>query len=208
MAQTLITRTQGSAEIAEDTPNFGSQLAGVMTRAMAVELDRVGLIGSGSAPQPQGILGTSGINQVTSIGAVTDYAEMLTGLRKLLDSNVPLEIASANAIMSPGTWLSYENLTTGISGDKTKLTRPASLEATRFLVTSNGLDTGSPLTSTIFLGNFRDLVLGIRREASIEVVKTTNYPGNLLIDFIGYLRADFMIRRPLSFCTLEGVTPA
>ena len=27
-------------------------------------------------------------------------------------------------------------------------------------------------------------------------------------DYLGYLRADFMLRRPASFCTLEGVTPS
>ena len=145
-----------------------------MTAAMAKDLDRVGMIGSGTAPQPQGILGTTGINQVTSVGTITDYAELLSGVRKLLDANIPLDIASENAIMSPGVWLAYENLVTGISSDLTKLAKPKALENTNFLVTSNGLDTGWPLTSTIFLGDFRDLVLGIRREAFIESLKLTH----------------------------------
>jgi hypothetical protein len=138
---------------------------------------------------------------------MADYSKLLSCVKKLLDSNVPLDIAVAFAIMSPGMWNRFESLVTGIASDKTQLARPKALEATRFLATSNGLDTGSPLTSTLFLGDFRDLVLGIRAEASIEALKVTNFPGNLLIDFIGYLRCDFMVRRPLSFCTLTGATP-
>jgi len=207
-AQTLVTRCTGSVEVSQDSPDFGAQLAGVMARAMAVELDRVGLVGSGSAPEPHGILGTSGVNQVAAVGAVTDYSEMLSGVRKLLDSNVPLDIATANAIMSPGVWLAYENLATGLTSDKTQLPRPRSLENTNFRVTTNGLDVGSPLTSTIFMGDFRDLVLGVRREASVEALKVSTYATNLVIEYIGYLRADYLLRRPASFCTLEGVTPA
>ena len=207
-AQTLVTRCQGSLEVTQDSPDFGRQLAQVMAKSMSVELDRVGLIGSGTPPEPQGILGATGINQVTGVGSVADYAEILSGVRKLLDSNLTLEQAASVAIMSPGVWLAYENLATGISGDKTQLMRPKSLENTRFLVTTNGLDTGSPLTSTVFMGNFQDLVLGIRREASIESLKLTTFASNLLIEFVGYLRADYMIRRPASFVTLEGVTPA
>jgi len=49
------------------------------------------------------------------------------------------------------------------------------------------------------------LVLGVRREASVEALKLTTYASNLLLEFVGYLRADFMVRRPASFVTPEGV---
>jgi hypothetical protein len=58
------------------------------------------------------------------------------------------------------------------------------------------------------MGDFRDLVLGVRREASVEALKLTSYASNLVLEFVGYLRADYMVRRPSSFVTLEGVTPA
>ena len=58
------------------------------------------------------------------------------------------------------------------------------------------------------MGNFADLVLGIRKEASVEALKLTTYGSNLLLEYIGYLRADYMLRRPASFVTLEDVTVA
>jgi HK97 family phage major capsid protein len=213
-AQTLVVRCQGSLEVSQDCPDFGAQLAGVMARAMAVELDRVGLVGSGTPPEPRGVGNTSGRSTVTNVGVITDYSEMIQAVGHLLDNNVPLEVATANAIMSPGVWANYENLATGISSDKTQLPRPRSLESTRFRVTTNGLDVpesspeNSPgaVTSTIFMGDFRDLVLGVRREASVEALKLATYGTNLLLEFVGYLRADYMVRRPSSFVTLEDIS--
>jgi HK97 family phage major capsid protein len=177
-----------------------------MTRAMAVELDRVGLVGSGSSPEPRGITNTSGRGMVTGVGAVTNYAPLLRGVRTLLEANMPIEIAAANAIMSPAAWYTHESLATGISGDKTDLPRPPALKNTTFRVTTNGLDTdNSPQTSTVVMGDFRDLVLGVRREASVEVLKATTYATNLLLEFVAYLRADYMVRRPSSFVTIEGI---
>jgi HK97 family phage major capsid protein len=173
---------------------------------MAVELDQTGLIGTGTPPEPRGIRNTAGRGQVTGVGALTDYAEMLQGVRLLLNADLSLEAATRVAIMSPRVWEDFEGLATGISGDKTQqLPRPRALEATRFLVTTNGLDTGSPLSSTVFLGDFSDLVLGVRRTASVEALKLQSYADKLILEFVGYLRADYMVRRPASFVTLEGV---
>ena len=83
--------------------------------------------------------------------------------------------------MSPRTWATYEGLATGISSDSTQLPRPRALEDTQFLVTSavsNTLDTSSPATdSAIFLGDFRDLTLGIRQEASIKLLEFPQMAG-------------------------------
>ena len=56
------------------------------------------------------------------------------------------------------------------------------------------------------MGNFSDLVLGVRRDASVEALKLTTYASNLLLEFVGYTRVDFVAVRPASFCTLEGIS--
>ena len=207
-AQTLVTRVQASLEVTQDSPDFGMQLAQVMTRAMAAELDRVGLEGSGTPPQPRGIKNTSGRSSQTSTGALTDYEELTSGIGALLEANCDLAQVSRFAIMSPGSWTAYANLVTGISSDKTPLARPRAIEAMEFLASTNiaGDQTSSPLVpTTIYLGDFRDLTLGIRREATIDQLRLTTYATNLLIEFVGYLRADYVARRPASFHTIEGV---
>jgi hypothetical protein len=66
-----------------------------------LQSNRVGLVGSGSPPEPQGILGTNGIKQVTNVGAIATYAKVLEGVRLLLESNLSLEVATRYAVMSP-----------------------------------------------------------------------------------------------------------
>jgi HK97 family phage major capsid protein len=209
-AKTLVTRCQGSVELAQDSPDFGRQLSAVMSRAMAQEIDRAGLFGSGNAPEPQGLYGADGVATVDDVGTPTDYSDLLEGVRTLLDTNVPLQTAAANAIMSPRTWESYESLKTGIASDNTQLPRPRAIETTAFRVTtavSDALGESSPPDeSAIFMGDFRDLILGVRRESAIEILKLQTYASNLLLEFVGYTRVDFLIARPSSFVVLDGVT--
>ena len=143
---------------------------------------------------------------MTAVGALTDYSKLLQAVALLLADNVPLDVATRSFIMSPSIWNKFESLATGIASDKTQLPRPRSLEASNFLVSTHGLDFGSPPTSIIFGGDFSDVVLGVRREASVEALKLTAYGSNLQLTFVGYLRADYMIRRPSSLVTLSGVT--
>ena len=109
--------------------------------------------------------------------------------------------------MSPSIWSKFESLATGISSDKTQLPRPRSLESSNFLVANHGLDAGSPtVTSIIFGGDFRDVAMGVRREASVEALKLSLYGSNLQLTFVAYMRCDFLVRRPSSLVTLTGVT--
>ncbi len=208
-SQTLVARCQASVELMQDSPDFGMQLAQVITRAFAAELDRVGLVGTGSG-EPKGIYHTSNIGTVTSVGQPTDYAEMLTAVQTLLEANVPLDIATLYAVMSPRTWADYEALVTGISSDKTQLPRPRALENTRFLVTSNVPNTigeVSPASDSIVaMGDFRSLLMGVRSEASIEILKLDTYAGNLVFEIVGFLRGDFVVTRPSDFVVMSGIT--
>jgi HK97 family phage major capsid protein len=204
-AQTIVSRCTASIEVTQDSPNFGEQLAGAMTAAIAQEIDRVGLVGTGTAPQPRGLLNTAGVGEVLSVGTIADYSKMLTGVQTLLEANLPLEVATGTAIMSPRSWSRFEALATGISGDKTQLPRPRALENTRFLVTSavpNDLDTNK---SAIFLGDFRDLVMGIRTDTQVKALEIDTFASRLQIEFVAYSRVDFVATRPASFCVLRGV---
>ena len=141
-----------------------------------------------------------------TVGTIADYSKLLTGVRELLNDNVPLEIATANAIMSPRTWAALEGLTTGITGDKTQLPRPRSLEAMRSLVTSSVPDNFDTNTSAIVLGDFRDLVMGVRSDVVVKALEVDTYASRLQIEFVAHQRVDFVAVRPASFCVLRGVS--
>ncbi|MBI3776771.1 MAG: phage major capsid protein [Gammaproteobacteria bacterium] len=208
-AKTVVIRSQASMELAADSPDFGMQLQKVLTGAIAAEIDRVGLHGAGGNA-PQGIYGASGISTTASVGIPTNYSHLTSALKTLMQSGLSLETAAKFAIMSPRTWLTYEGLVTGITNDKTPLQRPPSLQNMQFLITSNVsntlVDGSSPQAgSAIFLGDFRDLAMGIRQQASVEIVKSDAYSGNLVLDFIAYARVDFALLRPASFVVLDAV---
>lgn len=205
VANSLAVRVQATAELAQDLPEFGSQLLNVMGRALAQEIDRVGLFGTGLNNQPKGIVNTSGINTVAAVGTPTNYYHPVLGMQKLLEANVPLEFAERNAIMSPRTWASYENL---YATNGQPMLRPKALERTIFRPTTSvpdNLGTGTN-ESKIVMGDFRDLVLGVRMEASVEALRLQTFAEKLTLEFVGWTRVDFLVRRPSSFVVLEGLT--
>ena len=116
-----------------------------------------------------------------------------------------LATATKVVVMNPYVWGKLENLPTGLSSDKTQLPVPRAFQNTQFLVTTS-LPDGSPIASTAVLGDFRDLIMGIRREASVEILKLGDYGGKLVLDFIGYLRADFVVTRPASFVKITSLS--
>ena len=209
-ARTLVARCTASLEVSQDVPDFASQLTALIAKSLAAELDRTGLTGSGVAPEPQGLVGAPGVVSSAAIGSLANYAPILDAVKGLLAQGVPLDVATRTVVMSPYSWYALEALKTGLSSDELQLRRPAALQNTNFLIDAhdpNGLDTdGSPQTSSIILGDWADLVLGVRAEASIEVLKLSSYCSNLLLEFIGVLRADFLVRRPKSFIVLSGVS--
>jgi HK97 family phage major capsid protein len=205
VAKSLAVRVQATAELSQDSPDFGSQLLQVMSRALALECDRVGLIGTGASNQPRGILNTSGINAVTGVGTPGHYGSLVTGVQKLLEANVPLEQADRNAIMSPRTWATFEGLS---ASDGQPLQRPRALDRMEFRPTTsipNDLGVGTD-ESIAIMGDFRDLVMGVRMEATVEALRLQTYATNLLVEFVGWTRVDFMVRRPASFVVCSGIT--
>lgn len=207
-AQTLVGRTQISFEASQDVVDIGRQLGRVYTQAMAAELDRVALGGSGSG-EPAGISVTSGRATIAAVGTPTDYSDLVAGVGLLLANNLSEDDVTA-IVYSPSLWTQYGNLKTGLTNDNTPLGFPDAIGKIPRFVTSNTPGyASSPQSETIIVGDFRDLVIGIRMEAAVRVLDTTtSYASNLLLEVIGVMRADVMVRRPKSFCTLEGVTSA
>ncbi len=56
------------------------------------------------------------------------------------------------------------------------------------------------------MGDFTQLLLGIRQELRIEVLKEA-FAGNLQYGFIAHLRADVALAHPAAFCSLTGIVP-
>src|SRR5262249_50430352 len=92
-----------SRELLADGVNIEQALQTAIAQAFAKELDRAGLRGSGSAPEPRGILNTSGIQSVTNTAngaslATTAYSNLISAVQALLAADAPTPSAF---IMAP-----------------------------------------------------------------------------------------------------------
>lgn len=198
-----------SRELLADAANVEQALILAIAQAFAKEVDRAALRGTGTAPEPRGVLNTSGIIAVGNGAngaslATTKYANFFSALEQIMEANGPMTTA---AIMSPRSRVVLGQLvdTTG-----QPLQLPDMLKPVNMLVTSqvpNALTVGSSSDcSEIYLGDFTRMALMFREQISIQKVDQL-YAGTGQIGFICHVRADVMVQYPKAFAVVTGVRP-
>ena len=198
-----------SRELLGDGNGLTEALYIAIGAAFAKELDRVGLRGSGTAPEPRGILNTVGIQAVTNGTngaslATTKYANLFSGVQSILQVDAPMPTA---AIMSPRSLVVL-----GGSLDSTgqPVRVPPMLEGMKLIGTSqipNTLTVGASTDcSEIYVGDFTSTFFAIREGISIQVL-TELYAGTGEIGFACHLRGDFVARYPGALAVVTGVRP-
>lgn len=81
-----------------DTPNGPAMIEQVVRAALAGEMDRVALLGSGAGEEPSGISNTAGIGSITGVGDI-NYDDFLNAIKTVRNANYD----PTGAIYSPGT---------------------------------------------------------------------------------------------------------
>lgn len=189
-----------SRELLDDSLNVGTALPAVLTAALAQELDRVALIGSGTAPEPRGITNTSGIGTTAHNAALASYGPLLAGRTGLLTANVGEPTA---VIMHPRDEGKLSGLvdTTG-----QPLALPPRLVGLPMLTTTQIATDGGAgdNESKIIVGDFRKLLIGMRQEIRIEILKE-RYADNHQVAFVAHLRADIAVQHAAAFHVITGV---
>ncbi len=198
-----------SRELLADAMNMDMVLAQIMGQSIAKELDRAGLIGSGTAPEPRGIRNIVGISAVTNgvngaSLATTRYANLMSAAQAILSANGGLPTA---AIMAPRTLVGFGSL-----ADTTNqpLQRPDLLRNTQMITTSQlpvNLTVGSSTDCTeIFVGDFRRTLWVLRETFSIQQLNQP-FALNGQIGFVAHVRADFVVEYPSTLSLVTGVRP-
>lgn len=204
-AKTCVCLVKMSLELSQDSANIEQMLSSTLTNAMALAIDKAGLVGTttDAAGAPDGIMNLPGRNKVTSIGAPTSWDFMIDGMYELAADNVPLDLIGA-FIAHPAVW-KMRKLKTGITNDNTLLTMPAEIAALPKLWTASAPLTGGTTAAGI-VADWRDLIFGVRKDISVRVLSDAYLGSNLQIAVLAYARVDFAATRADSFCTLEGIT--
>ena len=202
-ARTLPMLLKLSVELSEDSANIDAIVETELSRAMAVELDRVALLGSGTPPEPRGVRNQSGVG-VTSFGSLTpsNYDHVIDAIGRVWSSNHEPTARIGNAAYS--TMLAKLKS----SADDQPLRVPDVVTAVTALRTQQIPMAGtSPDTTTLVVGDFSQLLIGLRTSFRLEVSRVAAESfEKLQIAVRAYLRADVQLAHPEAFdvTTLVG----
>lgn len=207
-ARSLAVLVKVSRELLDDTVNVGQALELAFAGAMAVELDRVALRGSGTPPEPRGIKNTTNVNSVsmgTNGAALANYDKLLDTLYENMLDNAP---GATAAIMHPRTEVAFAKLK---DSQNQPLQRPPMVANLPFLSTT-GVEinetqgSSGAIASRIYAGHYPHLLIGVRTSLRVEILKEL-FAGNHQYGFIAHLRADIAVEHPESFSMLVGIIP-
>lgn len=197
-----------SRELLLDAPGMDLALRMTIAQAFSKEIDRAGLIGTGTAPEIKGILNAPGINtyDMGANGAVlSNYAPIIKARRAIADDNAPAPTA---IIIS-----TREAETIDLFSDTTgqPLRRPPALETLQFIGTSQipTNDTHGTATdaSNMYLGDFTQVTFYMREALSIQRLNEL-YAANGEIGFACHARVDIALAYPSAICAIKGVVAA
>lgn len=195
-ARTLPMMIKMSVELGEDSGNIDAIVEQEMSAAMALELDRVALFGSGVAPEPRGIRYQSGVN-VESFGGTepTNYDFMVDAIGRLWGRNVEPNARITNAALATRV-AKFKS-----GADDQPLRAPDVVTAvpafrTEQVPTANT----SPITTSMIVGDFSQLLIGLRTSFRLEVSRVAGDSfDRLQIAVRAYLRADVQLAHPEAF---------
>lgn len=204
-SKTVVALVKFSLELAQDSANFEEACTRSLTSALALAIDQAGLTGPGSATEPGGVSGFANRRTVTAIGAPANYDFLLDGVGALINGDEPLDEIGAT-ILHPRLWTDLAKLKTGLAGDQTTLRRPPAIEQMPLLVTSScPVTVGPPDTTTAFVGDWSELMMGVRKDIQIVPLREAFLGTNLQVALLVYARVDFQPQHEESFATLEGI---
>jgi HK97 family phage major capsid protein len=185
--------------------NIEAALSNALAQALAREIDRVAMFGSGTAPEPRGVYTTAGISTIsmgTNGAAIGNYDPIVDAVTALASANAPAPTA---AIMAPRTFGSLSKVKDSTGQP---ITAPAIVSGLPMLRTTavpiNQTQGTSTIASSILVGDFSNLLIGVRQSLRIELLRGP-FMDRLQVGFLAHLRADVAVAQPAAFCRIVGV---
>lgn len=201
-ARSLAVLVRVSRELLEDSLNMERVLPEIIAQGMAQELDRVALLGTGTPPQPLGVVNFSGLTANSFAGG------LLSGYDPFIQARTALRTVNSDVtayVLSPRDegWLALQK-----DGQGQPLNVPPAISNIPLLVTSKIPVNGGVGTneSNIFAGDWSKLMIGVRNQLRIEILRE-RYADVHQYGFVAHLRADVAAEHEAAFTVLEGITP-
>ncbi len=200
-----------SIELLEDASDLTDLMLNALGQAMAVGIDAACILGDGVAPNILGLVNTTGIQTIATVGQLASYAPFSQAVQKVAEQNGQ----AGSVVMAPRTFGELDRLE-DTSGQP--LEPPKSWMALKQLVSNQiPINQGAGENESLaIVGDFSQAIIGVRGGLRIEASRlgaaeadggsSPFTHGQVWIR--AYWRGDFMLRRPKHFCVLEGITPA
>lgn len=194
-----------SRELLADAPGLEQALTTAITQAFAKELDRAGLIGSGTAPEICGLANIANVNAVSN-GAngtsLTGYGNFLAARTAILGQNAPAPNSVILSVRDEGKLAGLED-TLG-----QPLNRPPVIAGWNFIPTSQlpvNLTVGtSSDCSQAFVGNFSGFTYFMREGITVLLVREL-YAATGQVAFACHTRVDVAASYPKAFAVVSGI---
>jgi HK97 family phage major capsid protein len=210
-AQTLVAGSKLSVEVVEDSYNLDQVVMNSIVQALALEVDRVALYGTGAAPQPKGVKSQTGVTVTplaTNGKSLTDFSDFSTGIAVLLGNNFT---GPFGAIYSARTAGRLDALRDTLNQP---MRQPDNVAAMKKFISNqvgNAFTVGTGTTcSDAFLAQWDQLMIAMRTNLTLEITRTAadatgSAFSNLQVWIRAYLRADVQLAHPLAFNVLTGI---
>ena len=149
-----------SRELVDDAPNARRMVEEQLAKVLALEIDRVALLGDGGGEEPRGIFNHSDVQELGSVGSPT-YDDFIDAIQLVEDvDGVP------NAYMySPDTRNTLE---------KAKDGQGQYLAAPPVLAVLPPFVTRQLATTQAVLGDFEQIMVGVRRHIRVEITTSAS----------------------------------
>jgi HK97 family phage major capsid protein len=200
-ARTLPVLLKLSVELSEDSANIDQMIERELAGQLASALDRAALLGSGTPPEPKGLVNQAGVD-VSELGAAWDY-----------DSLIDMAAAVASKNHTPNARIYNSSAAAALAKLRSVptgeyLRQPAYLDPVVPHITNMiGFDGASPDSTTVFVGDFTQLLIGIRSSFTLEVSRVAGDAFSTLQTWVrAYLRADVQVAHPEAFVVRTNVS--
>jgi HK97 family phage major capsid protein len=207
-AKSLAFRVTVSRELVSDSsPEAMGLIVDDLAKQVALEWDRVALLGSGSAPEPKGLFNQAGVQVVT---AGTGNGETMANLK--YDFLLSDQALARAANYEPNAYIYAPRTDAALSALKDTtgqyIRPPVALGAMRALSTNqvpiNQTVGTSSDCSAVFMGEYGQLLLGVREgPMTFQLAELSAATGQL--DLIIWFRGDIAVAQPLAFVVHKGV---
>lgn len=204
-ARKLTALVKVGRELLEDSVNVSAILENAFRQALALELDRAALFGSGTAPEPQGLFGITGVNEISmgTDGAVpADFDDLVDAIVAIQSDNGADPTAAIWNPRTAGTYAKMKDTTNQPLSPPQMVADLQKLATTR--VPIDQTQGTSSDASTVLVGDFRQMMIGMRVGIDLRLLNE-RYAEFDQVGFIARMRADVDVTHASHFAKVIGV---